>query len=71
MCTSTAMMQELTAHGIERVELWQRGVDTELFHPELACQQMRSHLSQGYPESPCYFMWVVSAEKKLSESNQC
>ena len=29
LCTSTAMQQELTEHDIERVEVWQRGVDTD------------------------------------------
>ncbi len=66
LCTSTAMMQELTNHGIERVDLWQRGVDTELFHPELACQQMRKHLSGGYPESPLLlYVGRLSAEKEI------
>jgi glycosyltransferase involved in cell wall biosynthesis len=66
LCTSTAMVQELTAHGIERVDLWQRGVDTELFHPDLACQQMRSHLSQGHPESPLLlYVGRLSAEKEI------
>ena len=66
LCTSTAMIQELTTHGIERVELWQRGVDTELFCPELACSQMRSHLSQGHPESPLLlYVGRLSAEKEI------
>ena len=66
LCTSTAMMQELTNHGIERVELWQRGVDTELFHPELACHQMRSHLSQGHPESKVLlYVGRLSVEKEI------
>lgn len=66
LCTSTAMMQELTVHGIERVELWQRGVDTELFHPTLVCRQMRSHLSQGHPENPLLlYVGRLSAEKEI------
>ncbi len=66
LCTSTAMVQELTVHGIERVDLWQRGVDTELFHPDLACPQMRSHLSQGQPESPLLlYIGRLSAEKEI------
>ena len=44
LCTSTAMVEELTAHGIERVDLWQRGVDTETFHPDLASVEMRDRL---------------------------
>lgn len=66
LCTSTAMVEELTAHGIERVDLWQRGVDTELFHPELASSEMRSHLAQGYPDSPLLlYVGRLSAEKEI------
>jgi len=66
LCTSTAMMQELAAHGIERVALWQKGVDTELFHPDLASREMRSHLSQGHPESPLLlYVGRLSAEKEI------
>ena len=31
LCTSTAMVQELSDKGIQHTALWQRGVDTELF----------------------------------------
>ncbi|MDZ7959179.1 MAG: glycosyltransferase family 1 protein [Aulosira sp. DedQUE10] len=66
LCTSTAMMEELTAHGIERVDLWQRGVDTELFHPNLASAEMRSRLSQNHPESPLLlYVGRLSAEKEI------
>ncbi len=66
LCTSTAMRQELTEHGIERVEVWQRGVDTELFLPELANREMRSHLSQGHPDSPLLlYVGRLSAEKEI------
>ena len=66
LCTSTAMQQELTEHGIERVEVWQRGVDTELFRPALASQEMRSHLSQGCPDGPLLvYIGRLSAEKEI------
>ena len=66
LCTSTAMIEELTAHGIERVDLWQRGVDTELFHPDLASVKMRSLLSQNHPESPLLlYVGRLSAEKEI------
>jgi glycosyltransferase involved in cell wall biosynthesis len=66
LCTSTAMQEQLTDHGIERVELWQRGVDTELFQPHLASQDMRSHLTQGSPESPLLlYVGRLSAEKEI------
>ncbi|MDX2243621.1 MAG: glycosyltransferase family 1 protein [Leptolyngbyaceae cyanobacterium bins.302] len=66
LCTSTAMMQALTEHGIERVDLWQRGVDTETFQPHLASQEMRSRLTQGHPDSPLLlYVGRLSAEKEI------
>lgn len=66
LCTSTAMQDELTGHGIERVELWQRGVDTELFQPHLASRDVRSQLTQGHPESPLLlYVGRLSAEKEI------
>ena len=66
LCTSTAMMQALTEHGIERVNLWQRGVDTETFQPHLASLEMRSRLSQGHPEAPLLlYVGRLSVEKEI------
>jgi glycosyltransferase involved in cell wall biosynthesis len=66
LCTSTAMEEALTSHGIERVEVWQKGVDTELFHPDLASRDVRFHLSQGNPDSPILlYVGRLSAEKEI------
>ena len=66
LCTSTAMVEQLRERGIERLDLWQRGVDTETFQPELASLEMRSHLSQGHPESPLLlYVGRLSAEKEI------
>lgn len=66
LCTSTAMMEELSAHGIERVDLWQRGVDTEMFTPSLASEKMRSRLTQGNPNSTLLlYVGRLSAEKEI------
>lgn len=66
LCTSTAMVQELREHGIERLDLWQRGVDTETFYPGLASVEMRSHLSQGHPGSPILlYVGRLGAEKEI------
>ena len=68
LCTSSVMVQELVEHGIERVDLWQRGVDTEMFQPHLASAQMRSRLSGGNPDSPLLlYVGRVSAEKQIDE----
>ncbi|BAU66868.1 glycosyl transferase group 1 [Stanieria sp. NIES-3757] len=68
LCTSTAMVEALESRGIEKVDLWQRGVDTEMFQPHLKSTQMRSRLSQGNPESPLLlYVGRVSAEKQIDE----
>lgn len=68
LCTSTAMVQELTAHGIERVDLWQRGVDTEMFQPHLVSPKMRSRLSQNCPDAPLLlYVGRLSAEKEIEQ----
>ncbi|NJP11742.1 MAG: glycosyltransferase family 1 protein [Leptolyngbyaceae cyanobacterium RU_5_1] len=68
LCTSTAMVQALMEHGIERLSLWQRGVDTELFQPHLASREMRSRLSQGHPDSPLLlYVGRLSAEKEIEQ----
>jgi len=68
LCTSSVMVTELMTHGIERVDLWQRGVDTEMFQPHLASAQMRSRLSQGNPDDPLLlYVGRVSAEKQIDQ----
>ncbi|MDY7016573.1 MAG: glycosyltransferase, partial [Cyanobacteriota bacterium] len=63
-----AMVEELRSHGIERADLWQRGVDTELFEPHLACAKMRFRLSKGHPESPLLlYVGRVSPEKEIEQ----
>lgn len=66
LCTSTAMQRELGEHGVERLEVWQRGVDTELFRPELASTEMRNRLSQGHLDAPLLlYIGRLSAEKEI------
>jgi glycosyltransferase involved in cell wall biosynthesis len=68
LCTSSAMVEELESRGIERLDLWQRGVDTEMFQPHLASRQMRSRLSQGHPDAPLLlYVGRVSAEKQIDQ----
>lgn len=66
LCTSTVLQQELIEHEIERVEVWQRGVDTALFRPDLRSDEMRSHLTNGHPEAPILiYIGRLSAEKEI------
>jgi glycosyltransferase involved in cell wall biosynthesis len=66
LVTSTAMQEELVDHGVERVQVWQRGVDTDLFRPALASREMRDRLTQGHPDAPLLlYIGRLSAEKEV------
>jgi len=67
LCTSTAMVDELAAKGIEHTALWQRGVDTELFRPELAKPAMRARLHGGHSDTGNLLLYIgrLSAEKQI------
>ncbi len=67
LCTSTAMVNELEDKGIQRTALWQRGVDTENFRPELRCEKMREKLFGKYQNTDSLLIYVgrLSAEKQI------
>lgn len=67
LCTSTAMVQELSERGIHNVDLWQRGVDTDAFHPELASAQRRQRLFGPHQDGDPLLLYVgrLSAEKQI------
>ncbi len=67
LCTSTAMVNELSEKGIQNTALWQRGVDTETFHPELRNDQMRKKLLGDFDDRGALLIYVgrLSAEKQI------
>lgn len=66
LATSSAMQRELEEKGIQRVNLWRRGVDTEMFHPSRASQEMRARLTEGHPEDKLLlYVGRLSAEKEI------
>ena len=67
LCTSTAMVNELEDKGIQRTALWQRGVDTENFRPELRSEKMREKLFGKYQNTDSLLINVgrLSAEKQI------
>jgi phosphatidylinositol alpha 1,6-mannosyltransferase len=45
LAPSSMTAAELDAHGLERVWLWGRGVDTERFHPSLRDERLRAEIA--------------------------
>ncbi len=67
LCTSTAMVRELHEKGIQYTALWQRGVDTETFRPELRSDAMRKRLLGENDDTGELLIYVgrLSAEKQI------
>jgi glycosyltransferase involved in cell wall biosynthesis len=67
LCTSTAMVAELSEKGIQNTALWQRGVDTDLFRPELRCTSMRRRLHGDHDDTGHLMLYIgrLSAEKQI------
>jgi glycosyltransferase involved in cell wall biosynthesis len=58
--------RELLDHGIEPVEIWRGGVDTEQFHPSRRDVGMRARLCGGVPDGPVLlYAGRLSPEKRL------
>ncbi|CAN0395301.1 unnamed protein product, partial [Ectocarpus sp. 8 AP-2014] len=68
LCTSPQMQQQLEDNGIERVDVWRKGIDVERFNPKFACKEMRSRLTDGHPEDPLIiYVGRLGAEKRLRD----
>jgi glycosyltransferase involved in cell wall biosynthesis len=67
LCTSTAMVEELSEKGIQHTDLWQRGVDTELFRPQLRSDATRRRLLGDHSETDALLLYIgrLSAEKQI------
>jgi glycosyltransferase involved in cell wall biosynthesis len=68
LATSQAMVDLLRQQGLKRVELWQKGVDTETFTPDKASHEMRERLTQGHAEDKLMvYIGRLSAEKGIED----
>ncbi len=67
LCTSTAMVDELREKGIQHTALWQRGVDTDAFKPDLRNDLMRKKLLGKFDDRGSLLIYVgrLSAEKQI------
>jgi len=68
LVTSDAMQAMLAERSVQRIKLWPRGVDTQLFHPGRASREMRTRLTQGHPEEKLVlYAGRLSAEKEIEQ----
>jgi len=68
LCTSTAMVDELSSHGIGNLALWERAVDSERFRPVGPSAETRALLSGGQPSKPLLlYVGRLSAEKNVGQ----
>eukprot|EP00922_Rhytidocystis_sp_ex-Travisia-forbesii_P058384 GHVS01086293.1.p1 GENE.GHVS01086293.1~~GHVS01086293.1.p1 ORF type:complete len:485 (-),score=61.82 GHVS01086293.1:418-1872(-) len=66
LVTSPQVKQQMERVGIQRVQVWQKGVDTKRFHPRHRCCSMRTRLSGGRPDSiVLLYVGRLSSEKNL------
>jgi phosphatidylinositol alpha 1,6-mannosyltransferase len=64
LAPSSMTAAELTDHGVERVRLWGRGVDTERFRPSLRDEELRARLAPG-GEVIVGYVGRLAAEKRV------
>ena len=66
VCPSTHTRRQLEEHGFERVEIWARGVDTDLYSPTRFSFEMRDRMSGGAPDAPLLlYAGRLAVEKRL------
>jgi len=67
LVTSKVMQEELKEQQCENnIDVWQRGVDTTVFHPKFRSRDMRSRMTDGNPESPLLvYVGRLGPEKNL------
>jgi len=68
LVTSPQMKDELEVHGIRRVDVWLKGINTEQFHPGYKNQDMRIHMTEGHPEDfVILYVGRLAAEKRVMD----
>jgi len=68
LTTSPQLKKELEEHGIPRVDVWRKGIDTVRFDPKFKSAEMREKMSDGNPDD---FLMVyvgrLGAEKRVAD----
>ncbi len=64
-CPTPAVAAELAAHGIERIELWPRGVDTSRFSPAHRSARLRARYGFAPEDLVVLYVGRLAKEKEL------
>ena len=65
--TSPQIQAEFAAHGVS-CNVWQKGVDTDRFHPQYASVEMRKRMTNGHPDDFLItYVGRLGKEKRLKE----
>lgn len=69
--TSPQIQQEFIEHSVPKCFLWEKGVDTERFHPKYKSDEMRHRMTDGHPDD---FLVVhvgrLGKEKRIKECKE-
>ena len=68
LTTSPQLKKELEEHGVPRVDVWRKGIDTVRFHPRFKSQEMRVKMTDGN-EDDFLMVYVgrLGAEKRVKD----
>ena len=66
LAPSTATRDQMLEHGIERVHLWRRGVDTSLFSPSLRSAKLRARYADP-EEKLVVYVGRLAPEKQVAD----
>ena len=68
LVTSPQLEQEFHSHGIPRVRVWQKGIDTKRFHPFYSCKKMRRRMAGGKPtDFLIIYVGRLATEKRVQD----
>mmetsp|Transcript_17190 Transcript_17190/g.26823 ORF Transcript_17190/g.26823 Transcript_17190/m.26823 type:complete len:498 (+) Transcript_17190:107-1600(+) len=68
LVTSSQMQNELQTNGINKVEVWRKGIDTEKFNPKFKNDAMRYRMSDGNPDDYLLvYIGRLGKEKRLKD----
>lgn len=66
LCPTRFIRRQLADRGFERLEIWGRGVDSQVFSPERRTHEWRARLTGGCPHAPLLvYVGRLAIEKRI------